>query len=533
MGGGTLQLALVGSQDILLSGAPQVTFFRQVYKRATMFSQEALQQTFAGTADFGRKCTCPISRTGDLVSHVWMQITLPALTDFRYAAAQTATATVPAIQTARWTGSTTASVVITAPTATLAAQSGYAVRYAATVTAAGGASTVFYSDGLTIPITGLSAGTQYSVTVRREQTTVGGAHYSGSPYAQSASMDIESVRWCNSVGHAIIKAVELEIGGMRIDRHVSEYLDILSELTMPEEKKAGFETMIGKYPDWDVYDNSFQEARTLYVPLQFTFNKNPGLSIPLVSLQFHDVKLNFEFREYTELIRATTSVTSLTHLSTGAMPSMDCQLYATFTYLDLEERRRFSQAPAEILIEQCQFLGDTPIIIDAVNPNVNRKISINFSHPVKELIWVYNYADTFNSNIPASQYSTGGNDYFNCSLPAPYQDEDPVADALVQLNGHNRFPSRPGSYFRLVQPYQHHTRIPSKNIYTYSFALNAEDTNPSGTCNFSRCDTAHLIVNLNPRMVTAATKGRIRVFANSFNVMRVASGLAGLVFAGG
>lgn len=518
--GALLQLALYGSQDILLTGSPQVTFFRTIYKRYSLFSSEAINQSFQGIADFGRKTVCPLTRQGDLVTTVWLQVTLPDLTKYQYETPQNATATVPAILSARYTSSSTAAITVIPPT------DGLSVQYIATVTRLDtNATTEFEGDvgSTTVAVSGLDPSKAYSVTVRR--VTAG-----GSEGPDSSPMDIVAVRWCNNVGHALIRSVELTIGGSLIDKHVGEYMDIVAELSMPEEKRAGFETMIGKYPQWDLYDNSFSGSRTLYIPLQFAFNKSPGLAIPLISLAFHDVVLNFDFRDYSELIKASVPISSLTN-ERGATPSMDCQLYATFIFLDVPERRRYSTSPMEQLIEQVQFLGDAPIIIDADEPNSTRKINLNFSHPVKEIIWCYNPAKSYNMGISPSQYSIYGNDYFNYDLIAPHTEEDPVATAYIQVNGHQRFSPRPGSYFRLCVPYMHHTRIPTKKIYSYSFSLSPEDLHqPSGSLNYSRVDTSQLIVSLNDNMMSNAYNGRIRVFATNFQVLRYASGMAGLAF---
>jgi hypothetical protein len=248
-------------------------------------------------------------------------------------------------------------------------------------------------------------------------------------------------------------------------------------------------------------------------------------------LAFHDVVLNFDFRDYTELIKSNVAISSLTN-ERGALPTADISLWSTFIFLDVEERRRYSTQPWEQLIEQVQFLGDNPIIIDADEPNSTRKINLNFSHPVKEIMWVYNPAKSYNLGISPSQYASQGNDYFNCNLISPYDAEDPIKTAYIQVNGHQRFSTRPGSYFRLCVPYMHHTRIPTKNVYSYSFSLSPEDLHqPSGSINYSRVDTSQLIMALNDNMTTSAYNGRIRVFATNFQVLRIASGMAGLAFA--
>lgn len=72
-----MQLVAYGAQDIYLTGNPQITFFKVVYRRHTNFSMESIEQVFNGTADFGKRVTCTISRNGDLIHRVYLQVTLP------------------------------------------------------------------------------------------------------------------------------------------------------------------------------------------------------------------------------------------------------------------------------------------------------------------------------------------------------------------------------------------------------------------------------------------------------------------------
>jgi hypothetical protein len=527
MTGAVMQLALVGAADVIMTGSPEISFFKSLTRRYTHYAAESVQMAFQGTADFGRSVSAPITRSGDLVSKCYLQITLPDLNNFHASvniALAAPTSTVPAIISARFTSSTTALVTITPPTSSSGSH-----RYRATLSQNNedGVDDFFSAlSSTTILITALDKTKSYSVVVNRQ--LMSGTSVSSND-SNSASMDIICLKWCNSIGHAIMRSVECQLGGARIDRHVSEFFDIMSELNLPEEKRAGFEQMVGKYANYDLYDNSFSQ-RTLFVPLIFFFNKAPSLSIPLVALAFHELKLNFEFRDWTELIKSNVPISTLVD-TRGSTPSMECKLYSEMYLLDTEERLRFSSMPQEMIIEVCQFLGDHPIIVDTEEPNLSRKISLNFSHPVKELIFVYNHSSSYNANVQAPNYAVEGNDYFNCDMPSPYTSEEPIITAKLQINGSDRIEERPSQYYRLVQPFQHHARIPNKKVYVYSLSLNADDIQPSGSLNWSRVDQAHLVLKLNPNMIN--TRGRVRVFAISYNLLRIASGLGGLAFAGG
>jgi hypothetical protein len=199
--------------------------------------------------------------------------------------------------------------------------------------------------------------------------------------------------------------------------------------------------------------------------------------------------------------------------STPAVDAMTASLYVDYVYLDTDERRRFAQVSHEMLIEQLQFTGD-----ESVTAGQSNKIRLNFNHPVKELVWVIKQGDTpFN-------YGADDDDY-ELDLKDDVVETESVSRAKLLLNGHDRFSERDGSYFRMVQPYQHHTRVPNKNIYCYSFAMKPEEHQPSGTCNFSRIDNATLSLK------TSATSGTTcKVFATSYNVLRIMSGMGGLAY---
>ena len=517
MGGGLMQLVAYGAQDIYLTGNPQITFWKVVYRRHTNFSMESIEQTFNGAADFGRKVTCTISRNGDLISRVYLQVTLPRVS------------------------------------------------------------------------------------------------VSGS----------QQFRWLNWLGHVMIKQVEVEIGGQRIDRHYGDWLHIWNELTQTAGHASGYAAMVGNVPRLvqpvsgtalvnpvvagSGADNmshgaddttSTMPEETLYIPLEFWFCRNPGLALPLIALQYHEVKINLEFREARGCYWDANNV---------ATPSLKtASLYVDYIYLDTDERRRFAQVSHEYLIEQLQFTGD-----ESVNSTSN-KVKLNFNHPVKELVWVvqpdshvdasstqnvaglqwFNYSDaldltpfTGTPDGPMGAGLTGAGDIFsagsmtqtlnnnsqgqgvnpnsadfiaNSGLIAPStqnvanaslatgrvwgvssgnflldRGDNPVSSAKLQLNGHDRFSERPGSYFNLVQPYQHHSNCPAVGINVYSFGLKPEEHQPSGTCNMSRIDNATLQLSLTSRAVRGAAGVRsckVRVYATNYNVLRIMSGMGGLAY---
>ena len=212
----------------------------------------------------------------------------------------------------------------------------------------------------------------------------------------------------------------------------------------------------------------------------------------MIALQYHEVKFNITFSDVASLYTKSASSVVVT-VGNG----FDASLYIDYIYLDTDERRQFAQVQHEYLIEQLQFTGAESV--PSGSGSIKSKLALN--HPCKELVWVVHQ----DSNEMADYSNSGGHT---------------VLDAKLQLNGQDRFSVRDGAYFNLVQPYQHHTRIPAVGIYVYSFALNPEQHQPSGTVNMSRIDNATLQLSTN----TSGTS-KLRVYAVNYNVLRIMAGI--------
>jgi len=352
MAGGLMQLVAYGAQDVYITGDPQITFFKVAYKRHTNFAMESIEQTFNGDAGTGKRTACIISRNGDLISGMHLQMKL-------------------------------------------------------------------------------------------------------------ADNHVERVGKFSDY----ITSVEVEIGGQRVDKHYGRWMDIYSELSTSTDKLGPLDAML-----------SGGSGEYVFVPLQFWFNRNVGNALPLIALQYHEVKINIEF-------------------AADAPFQGSASLFVDYIYLDQEERKRFAQQSHEYLIEQLQHPG-----AESLN-GANNKDRLNFNHPVKELVWV---AEGVEGRLAEAFDS-----------------------AKLQLNGHDRFSERPGKYFTAMQPYQCHTSMPvNQDVYVYSFSLNPEAHQPSGTCNFSRIDNATL------NLVTAANaqQASLYVFAINYNILRIVSGMGGLAY---
>jgi hypothetical protein len=270
----------------------------------------------------------------------------------------------------------------------------------------------------------------------------------------------------------------------------------------------------------------------LYVPLEFWFCRNVGLALPLIALQYHEVKINIEYES--EALMKDTNASNYTYqeeLKPGGPPYVNNSTLATnavslrldkatlwvdYIFLDTDERRRFAQLSHEYLIEQLQFTGADSITSSG---DSMKSVRMNFNHPCKELVWTIKNTAT---NVYWNNYSTAAGGTSNDHLDS----FNPVTSAKIMLNGNDRFATRQGDYFSLVQPYQHHENTPDKfhqGINIYSFALKPEEHQPSGTLNMSRIDTAVL-------SLSSSMTGVISIYAVNYNVLRILSGMGGLAY---
>lgn len=472
-----MQLVAYGAQDIYLTGNPQITFFKVVYRRHTNFSVESIEQTFNGSPDFGKKVSCTISRNADLASRIYLETTLPDITLSSFPAAV---------------------------------------------------------------------------------------------YA----------RWVDFIGEKLINYVEVSIGGQRIDRHYGEWLHIWTQLSLSEGQLGAYYKMIGNTPDVvRAYTSSTNlntvtiPGKKIRIPLQFWFCRNPGLALPLIALQYHDVVINVEFADLKDVLINVASSGSHNSLPNYFSLS-NTSLWVDYIFLDTDERRRFAQMSHEYLIELLQFPGEEVLTSTA------NKIRLNFSHPVKEMIWVaqrndaithkqwFNYSDSLYTN-PMTWHDERGvrllqglNELTNTlTVSANPMFTVPSYNstcslAKIQINGQDRFAERDGTYFDTIQPFNHHTRSPHTGINVYSFALKPEEHQPSGSCNFSRVDNANLFItvtansllnhtsvsygnalvagNLSSGMTVSgysgASNAKIRVYVSHYNILRIMSGMGGLAY---
>lgn len=351
------------------------------------------------------------------------------------------------------------------------------------------------------------------------------------------------------VAERAIKDIELSIGGQRIDKHYQLWWRLYSELYMSADKKANYAKL--------TTSPLGTTASSVFLPLLFFFNTNPGLYLPLIALQYHEVRLDFD----------------LASNFSSYLDSSVFNVWGNYVYLDTEERRRFAQKGHEYLITQVQHTG-----ADSVQTGATKQIRLSYNHPIKELVWCYTGAQTsnaqmwnFTSNALTSNavvLETNMNNFAvaasNClslvssgnmgvpmvvsgsvaaasaiqpskcqwveeGTPSGTLSVGPLSSFKLILNGQDRFKEQSGKYFNQVEPFMHHSGNPYPGIYSYSFALKPEEHQPTGTCNFSRIDNAQVQVTMKANADTNANSSQW-MFAVNYNVLRFQSGMAGVAF---
>ena len=514
MGGGLLQLVAYGAQDAYITGNPHITFWKVMYKRHTNFAMEAMRVNFTGAPSFGQRVVAVVNRNADLLYRTYLEVTLP---DTR-----TASSTGTAVN---WT--------------------------------------------------------------------------------QGAQ---------RRLGYLMIQQIEVEIGGQVMDRHYGEWMYLWETLSSPYDQSVKLDAMLGG--DQGGRPSSLTSCNgrpnVLYIPLSFWFCRNPGLALPLIALQYHEVHFNLIFRKEIDLVSGVAGSAGSISAAAAALPNpKEASLYIDYIYLDTDERRRFAQQSHEYLIDQLQYS------LQQTLTTANARIDLTLNHPIKELIWVFQDArktDCASTTSIADGYTS------------PFSYDDIVDRCRIQINGQDRFDERYGDYFWKVQPYQHHTGgafWPTRNsistaytanasvtgsiadtvmnvtvvssgvllpgmsvsgngtlpgtvivgygtgsggigtyivniaqtvtsasltgtdadhafpvanpINVYSFALQPEEHQPSGTCNFSRIDTATLVFDSKTSGGAGTFPAKsypynFRMYAVNYNIFRVMSGMGGLAY---
>jgi hypothetical protein len=516
-GGGQLQLVAQGKQDVFLTGNPSTTYFKFVYRRHTNFAIESQRMYFDGSPNFGQKLTCLVPRNGDLLGPMFLKITLPQL---------------------YFTGSGAPVGYVNSPGHALIQEISIQIGEQEIDKQTGQFMEIW--SALTTDAS-QKAGFEQMIGQRPGYPLIDISHNAWD--VSGANPTLNPAVFSRENGNTLV-----DISGTYIDpitNRVRPYSNGINPIysdgfsgTVPHNS-ANYQQPFPRE-----YDDPIMGPLVLYVPLRFWFNKNPGLYLPLLAMQYHPVRINVTLAPLQNMFYC-----SALYNPEGAGPGpkvcngglsvqpaqLGIELWGDYVYLDVPERRRFVSAPLEYLIEQTQYTP--PLAIPANSRQAT--LDLNFNHPIKELIWVLQRNVMQNRHEYFNWSSLGFYEMFKSAqygLAVPPRRTDLMIDAKIQLDGEDRFDARDPKFFRLVQPYQRHTTIPSdRYIYVYSFALRPEEQQPSGTLNASRINKKILQIGLQEQGTTYCTSAifgdlTAYVYAVNYNVLRVIDGYAGLLF---
>lgn len=326
--------------------------------------------------------------------------------------------------------------------------------------------------------------------------------------------------WVNSIGHALIQEVSIEIGEEQIDRHTGEWMEMWTQLTIPPGKLEAFNAMIGHVEGYDI-SGKLRGPMNLMIPLHFWFCGDSEMYLPICAIQHHRIRIVLTIRPLEDLYRHSDPAAPCPDPNPPVGPTdiIDMRLWATFVHLSVEERRRFVSATHDYIIEQLQY---TPPI--SIRPNATFvNIPLEFKHAVKEFFW-YVKPDRL-AGEPLNFSSVGA---FESGTR-----KDIMTSAVLQLDGYELIPERTADYFRIFKPFEAHTRIPiDRYIYCFPLGFHPESNQPDTTLNLSKVGTANFLFNINNSVIPERGFCTSRVYAKNFNVIRVIEGMVGMLFRG-
>lgn len=532
MGGGLMQLVAYGAQDFYLTGNPQITFFKVVYRRHTNFATESIEQTFNGSSAWGSRAVCNLQRSGDLVTKMYLRLSLP-----RYDSGD---------EDQQWAW---------------VSRVGHFMLADVIMEIGGTQIDKLYGDWLNVWYElarnfAHDRGYGEMIGDTAALTTLSQSHEATTLYIPL------QFACCRNDGLAL-PVIALQYHDIKITVDFSPFEQMIN-YTSKVVGGVGLNAMKAALPitncslfvDYVYLDNEerkrFAQAshEYLFEQLQFTGSET-------VSQQSSKTRLNLN-HPCKELVWNASSGKFFGNAFLAYDPTnmelarvnatkrfvLRCAQYASAT--------AFSTSTVGNLVPVVSGLGtaNTAIFgaINAIYLNATQ-LDIDNITILGRLLTVEEFSTPVTTLVPASELLNASSvtsrsavtsdghpnndvvvyqwDNYGCYLDGS---RNPSARVLLQLNGHDRFSQREGAYFNYVQPYQCHTNTPADGINCYSFSLNPEQHQPSGTCNFSRIDNASLNVTYDDAFYFQDGNSQFNVYALNYNVLRVMSGMGGLAY---
>jgi hypothetical protein len=595
MPGGLINIATYGSQDLFLTGTPEITYFKVVYRRHTNFSMESIKLRFDDTVNFNKYSLITLPKSGDLIHKTYLEIILP---EVYFKKSSINTTKINELTTLYDNYLNQYEIIRQFMNLNLEAYREAILIYELdninnpslqminkiievfNNTNSNYFSSFNISDNINIieefmevlnttelsiksPIINEYIFSKFfynyiSLLYIAENPTDDNLQNKDNlkhqldhalkhsnfiiTYFQWLLLDTERLinneknlnynsAWVKRIGHSIIEYVDIYIGGELIDKHYGEWIDIWYELTAKKEMEQSYMKLIGNTPELFTFNNTTKPSTTLYVPLIFWFNKNNGLALPIISLQYHDIQIGVKLRKFSDVfyIENTGTNINLDVLYENSGFQLNCNLLADYIYLDKIERRKFAQSGHEYLIDVIQTQFDD-------NNIASYTTRLEFTNPCKEIIWIAQ-----RKSLLSNPYGYNSCEWTNYGLYLNNLD-NPFLDSQIFINGVKLLSKQKSGFFNYTIPYNYHSNIPSDGINCYSFSLMPEEHQPSGSCNISRLSIMQLNAELNNNMLFELSKDNlnkttfiqesvnIKLFCISQNILRIFSGMGSLAY---
>ena len=543
MTGGLLQLVARGYDDLYMIKNPEITYFKIVYRRYTTFSIQPKIIKFNDNATFGKIGKCNIKLLGDLVSKVYVGITLPEidLSNEFY--------TVEDIQ----------SVL-----------KKYDIKYINSNISDKIQVYMFYDIQNLIIQKLKEINTYYNneTDIKSKQSFLSQLNTIGFPDTNNntnndnnicwsfptmkelfmpnfihnaLSLEVFNIfqsgqprfAWINELAHYLVEYVEITIGGITIDYHNSEIIRSLSILNNESEKERGYDILIGNTPELTNYNSKIKLPKTLYLPLRFWFCNHFAEALPIVAMPYSPINITIKFRKFSDV-----SISSSYKFKKE--PKIDAFLMVHYIYVDEEERKRLCENKQEYLIETVETgneeIFDNQTIIESKNASFIDKIStdikreyyidykLGFNYTTKTILWIIKPVNNNNNN----KFNKFDWNFYN-----GLKTYNPLSYIKIKFNGRNREIIHSYGVYQYWQPYKYFSSSVD-NLFVYSFALYPQMLQPSGVANFGKLADASLILYLNKLLKQNIQennfKFKITSYALNYNILRIFSGIGGVAF---
>lgn len=344
--------------------------------------------------------------------------------------------------------------------------------------------------------------------------------------------------WVRELGHALVKNATITIGSQMIEEQTRELLHMYYRMTNDLEHDRGYDTMIGNVPTMYVPSSEQKPIHRLYIPLNFWFSRNVGNALPLLALLYADVILKINFSSLNEVL----------YIEDGAyfvkQPNFKSSVLAEYIYLEDDERVRMAGTKLEYLTER--FISNGRVVLSSQNlgnlndisvGNDSMFLKLNLYDPVKYLIWTFRFYDsTTQETIDIIDWNKYG---YNVRNPkGKIIHIDPIFKwGMIVINGVKREEPKAETWFTNVNPYAGLMSSFHKGEYLYSYSLFPLLIQPSGTANHSMLLDSFIVVSFTDEIVNLLTSNpnlrlEFMLWACTYNVLRVFSGMAGLAFYG-